>query len=128
MGSHTTDTSKDIRAATTRYNKSQFFDNPLNELARRTGSDPCRLWFFEWLTQLTLWAHNGVESLANFARGCSVPRNRRGWEWRVCDQAGTELDKGREKTRTAARYRGYQAMFLLLASGVRLIDPGTSAP
>ncbi|OSJ36729.1 hypothetical protein BSZ19_02840 [Bradyrhizobium japonicum] len=57
-----------------------------------------------------------------------IDRNRRGWEWRVCDQSGTALGKGRERTRMAARYRGYQAMFLLLASGARLIDPGPLAP
>jgi hypothetical protein len=32
-------TAKDIRGATTRYNKSQFFDNPLNELARSSPSE-----------------------------------------------------------------------------------------
>jgi hypothetical protein len=56
-----------------------------------------------------------------------VDRNR-GWEWRVCDQSGVALSKGREKTRAAARYRGYQAMFLLLASGVKPIDPGPLSP
>jgi hypothetical protein len=57
-----------------------------------------------------------------------IDRNRRGWEWRVCDQSGVVLSKGRERTRVAARYRGYRAMFLLLASGAKLADLGPFAP
>jgi len=53
-----------------------------------------------------------------------IDRNRWGWEWRVCDASGVVLNKGREKTRIAARYRGYQAMFILLASGAWLVDRG----
>lgn len=53
-----------------------------------------------------------------------IDRNRRGWEWRVCDTAGIVLDKGRERTRIAARYRGYQAMFVILAGGSWLVETG----
>jgi len=57
-----------------------------------------------------------------------VDRNRRGWEWRLCDESGAVLGRGRERTRLAARYRVYQAMFLALANCGRIIDPGPLAP
>ena len=41
------------------------------------------------------------------------------WEWQVCDQAGTTIMWGWEKTREAARYKGNRALFLLLAAGSR---------
>jgi hypothetical protein len=39
------------------------------------------------------------------------------WEWRVCDRQGTTIRNGFETTRRAARYRGYRALFHLLAFG-----------
>ena len=45
-----------------------------------------------------------------------IGRSRSAWEWRVLcgDDA---IVNGFEATREAARYEGYDAMFLLLASG-----------
>jgi len=37
------------------------------------------------------------------------------WEWRVCDRYGTAIVGGFESTRPAAKYRGYRALFHLLA-------------
>jgi hypothetical protein len=37
------------------------------------------------------------------------------WEWRVCDRYGTTIVGGFESTRPAAKYRGYRALFRLLA-------------
>jgi hypothetical protein len=39
------------------------------------------------------------------------------WEWRVCDRYGTTIMGGFESTRRAAKYRGYRALFHLLAFG-----------
>jgi hypothetical protein len=39
------------------------------------------------------------------------------WEWRVCDRQGATLMNGSESTRRAATYRGYRALFHLLAFG-----------
>jgi hypothetical protein len=47
----------------------------------------------------------------------TVTKRRRSWEWRVCDQNGTLIMHGRERTRPAARYQGYRSLFLLLAVG-----------
>jgi len=44
-------------------------------------------------------------------------RSRTKWEWRVCDRYGTTIMGGFESTRSAAKYRGIRALFLLLASG-----------
>jgi hypothetical protein len=39
------------------------------------------------------------------------------WEWRVCDRQGATIMNGFESTRLAAKYRGYRALFQLLAFG-----------
>ena len=39
------------------------------------------------------------------------------WEWRVCDRRDSTIMGGFERSRPAARYRGYRTLFLLLASG-----------
>jgi len=39
------------------------------------------------------------------------------WEWRVCDRQGATIMNGSESTRRAAKYRGYRALFHLLAFG-----------
>jgi len=46
-----------------------------------------------------------------------VTKRRRSWEWRVNDDNGTLLMRGRERSRPAARYQGYRSLFLLLAVG-----------
>jgi len=46
-----------------------------------------------------------------------VVKRRRGWDWRVRDQKGTVIAGGRERTRAAARYHAYRALFLLIATG-----------
>jgi hypothetical protein len=38
------------------------------------------------------------------------------WEWLVCDRHDSTIMGGFERSRLAARYRGYRALFLLLAS------------
>jgi hypothetical protein len=39
------------------------------------------------------------------------------WEWRVCDRQGATIVNGFGRTRRAAKYRGYRALFHLLAFG-----------
>jgi hypothetical protein len=39
------------------------------------------------------------------------------WEWRVCDRQGVTIMNGFESSRRAAKYRGYRALFHLLAFG-----------
>ena len=39
------------------------------------------------------------------------------WEWRVCDRQGATIMNGFGSTRRAAKYRGYRALFHLLAYG-----------
>ena len=46
-------------------------------------------------------------------------KRRRAWEWQLRDQVGILIMGGREKTRPAARYQGYRALFMLLASSWR---------
>jgi hypothetical protein len=48
-----------------------------------------------------------------------VIKRRRAWEWQLRDQGGILIIGGREKTRPAARYQGYRALFMLLASSWR---------
>jgi hypothetical protein len=60
-----------------------------------------------------------------------VIKRRRAWEWQLRDQSGILIMGGREKSRPAARYQGYRALFLLLASSWRVSNretPGYSAP
>jgi hypothetical protein len=51
-----------------------------------------------------------------------VVKRRRGWDWRVRDQKGTVIAGGREKSRAAARYHAYRAMFLSIAMGWKAND------
>jgi len=60
-----------------------------------------------------------------------VIKRRRAWEWQLRDQGGILIMGGREKSRPAARYQGYRALFMLLATSWRLNDlepPRHSAP
>ena len=44
----------------------------------------------------------------------SVIHRRQNWEWQVRNDEGVIVMQGRERSRPAARYRGYRALFLLL--------------
>jgi hypothetical protein len=46
---------------------------------------------------------------------------RASWEWQVYNRNGAPILQGREKTRAAAKYLGERALFLLLATGWRLL-------
>jgi hypothetical protein len=52
-----------------------------------------------------------------------VIKRRRKWEWQVRDRHGQLLMSGRERTRPAARYQGYRALFMILAVGRRPVGP-----
>ncbi len=54
-------------------------------------------------------------------------KRRRAWEWQLRDQSGILIMGGREKSRPAARYQGYRALFMLLATS-RLSDLETPRP
>jgi hypothetical protein len=41
-----------------------------------------------------------------------VIKRRRAWEWQLRDQSGILIMGGREKSRPAARYQGYRALFM----------------
>ena len=49
-------------------------------------------------------------------------KRRRAWEWQLRGQSGILIMGGREKSRQAARYQGYRALFMLLASSWRVND------
>jgi hypothetical protein len=51
-----------------------------------------------------------------------VVKRRRAWEWQLRDQSGILIMGGREKSRPAARYQGYRALFMLLATSWRPSD------
>jgi hypothetical protein len=53
-----------------------------------------------------------------------VVKRRRAWEWQLRDQSGILIMGGRKKSRPAARYQGYRALFMLLATSWRLNDMG----
>ena len=55
-----------------------------------------------------------------------VIKRRRAWEWQLRDQNGILIMGGREKSRPAARYQGYRALFMLLATSWRV--SATDAP
>jgi len=46
-----------------------------------------------------------------------VFKRRRNFCWQVRDQSGKTVAAGKERTRPAARYHAYRALFLLLATG-----------
>ena len=49
-------------------------------------------------------------------------KRRRNFYWQVRDQTGKTVATGREKTRPAARYRAYRALFLVLSTGWKATD------
>jgi len=51
-----------------------------------------------------------------------VIKRRRSWDWQLRDRNGTIVAGGREKTRPAARYHAYRALFLLIAVGWKAND------
>jgi len=51
----------------------------------------------------------------------TIVKRRRSWEWRVHDQSGQLFMHGRERSRPAARYQGYRALFMLLSVGPRSV-------
>ena len=53
-------------------------------------------------------------------------KRRRAWEWQLRDQNGILIMGGREKSRPAARYQGYRALFMLLATSWRLDAPAAT--
>jgi len=55
-----------------------------------------------------------------------VIKRRRAWEWQLRDQNGILIMGGREKSRPAARYQGYRALFMLLATSWRLDAPAAT--
>lgn len=55
-------------------------------------------------------------------------KRRRAWEWQLRDLSGMLVMGGREKSRPAARYQGYRALFMLLASSWRISDLETPGP
>ena len=55
-------------------------------------------------------------------------KRRRVWEWQLRDLSGILVMGGREKSRPAARYQGYRALFMLLASSWRISDLETPGP
>jgi hypothetical protein len=57
-----------------------------------------------------------------------VIKRRRVWEWQLRDLSGILVMGGREKSRPAARYQGYRALFMLLASSWRISDLETPGP
>jgi hypothetical protein len=57
-----------------------------------------------------------------------VIKRRRAWEWQLRDRSGILVMGGREKSRPAARYQGYRALFMLLASSWRVSDLETPRP
>ena len=52
-------------------------------------------------------------------------KRRRAWEWQLRDQGGILIMGGREKSRPAAQYQGYRALFMLLATSWRQCEPET---
>jgi hypothetical protein len=77
--------------------------------------------------QLTLKTSNLEESNlatggAQLARCYSmleviVRQRGRSWEWRVIDETGATLMRGRKKSRQSASYNGHRALFQILAVG-----------
>lgn len=46
------------------------------------------------------------------------------WEWRVCNLADSALASGRERTRSAARYEAYRALFQVLVVSAARVNLG----
>jgi hypothetical protein len=43
-----------------------------------------------------------------------IDRARKGWDWEVVQELGIVLARGRQKTRSAAKYQAERALFQLL--------------
>jgi hypothetical protein len=56
-----------------------------------------------------------------------VQRRPTKWRWQVRNSGGDPIMSGWEKTRQAAQYQGYRALFLLLAATSRKSNDTTSA-
>ncbi|WP_407178705.1 hypothetical protein [Bradyrhizobium sp. STM 3562] len=54
-------------------------------------------------------------------------RGRARWEWRVCDSSGKTIMGASEISRPEAKYQGERALFLLLLTTARTLDPGQVA-
>lgn len=50
-------------------------------------------------------------------------RGRARWEWRVCDPSGKTIMGASENSRPEAKYQGERALFLLLMTTARTLDP-----
>lgn len=50
-------------------------------------------------------------------------RGRARWEWRVCDSSGKTIMGASENSRPEAKYQGERALFLLLMTTARTVDP-----
>lgn len=57
----------------------------------------------------------------------TIVKRRRSWEWLVHDRDGKLIMHGRERSRPAARYQGYRALFMLLSVGRRTAPRSTAA-
>jgi hypothetical protein len=57
-----------------------------------------------------------------------IKRSQITWEWQVCDRSGEIVMHGREKTRRAAKYRGYRSLFLLLGTGWHTVGARLASP
>ncbi len=53
-------------------------------------------------------------------------RGRARWEWRVCDSSGKTIMGASENSRSEAKYQGERALFLLLMTTARTLDPAQS--
>lgn len=56
-----------------------------------------------------------------------VQRRPTKWRWQVRSSDGNPIMSGWERTRQAARYQGYRALFLLLAATCRTPNDITGA-
>lgn len=50
-------------------------------------------------------------------------RGRARWEWRVCESSGKTIMGASENSRPEAKYQGERALFLLLMTTARPLDP-----
>ena len=57
----------------------------------------------------------------------TIVKRRRSWQWLVHDRSGMLIMSGRERSRPAARYQGYRALFMLLSVGRRSVPKNHAA-
>jgi hypothetical protein len=55
-------------------------------------------------------------------------RGRARWEWRVMDSTGRTIMGASESSRPEAKYQGERALFLLLMTTARALDPVRHKP